>query len=65
LLKEGYTLKEIATKVERSHRTVEHRVEDLKTRMGARNLHHLIAISMALLLYLQSWNVTLPAFRMR
>jgi hypothetical protein len=65
LLKEGFTLKEIAAKVERSHRTVEHRVEALKTRMGARNLHHLSAISMALLPYLQSWNVTLPTFRMR
>jgi DNA-binding NarL/FixJ family response regulator len=65
LLKEGCTLKEIATEVERSHRTVEHRVDALKTRMGARNLHRLIAISMVLLLYLQSLNVTLPAFRMR
>lgn len=42
--------REIATRVERSHRKVEHRVEALKTRMGARNLHHLVAISMAVTL---------------
>ena len=41
LLLEGCTAKEIATKLNISNRTVEHRLERLKERFGARNTLHL------------------------
>ncbi|MDE8763654.1 MULTISPECIES: helix-turn-helix transcriptional regulator [Rhizobium] len=47
MLAEGYQTKEIALRVGLSHRTVEHRFEKLKSRMGARSLPHLVALSIA------------------
>ncbi|MGN7713464.1 LuxR C-terminal-related transcriptional regulator [Agrobacterium radiobacter] len=44
LLIEGATAKEIAETLSVSARTVEHRIERLKTRYGARNTVHLIAM---------------------
>ncbi|MGR9185834.1 LuxR C-terminal-related transcriptional regulator [Rhizobium leguminosarum] len=45
MLVEGYQTKEIALRIGLSHRTVEHRFEKLKSRMGARSLPHLVALS--------------------
>jgi len=47
LLIEGCTAKEIAVTLEVSPRTVEHRLEKLKERYGARNTVHLAAIMVA------------------
>lgn len=44
LLIEGATAKEIATSLGASHRTIEHRLEKMKQRFGARNVVHLIAM---------------------
>ena len=43
LLIEGHTAKEIADLLALSPRTVEHRIEKMKDRLGARNLVHLVA----------------------
>lgn len=43
LLIEGQTAKEIAELLELSPRTIEHRIDKMKTRFGARNLVHLVA----------------------
>jgi DNA-binding CsgD family transcriptional regulator len=43
LLIEGNTSKEIAAMMNLSPRTVEHRIDKMKTRFGARNLVHLVA----------------------
>ncbi|WP_081963968.1 LuxR C-terminal-related transcriptional regulator [Hoeflea sp. BAL378] len=43
LLIEGHTAKEIAEMLELSPRSIEHRIEKLKTRFEARNLVHLVA----------------------
>ncbi|MBS1164578.1 MAG: Bacterial regulatory protein, luxR family [Proteobacteria bacterium] len=40
----GYGAKEIARELNLSPRTVEHRIETLKRRLGARNVTHLIAM---------------------
>ncbi|MQB34721.1 LuxR family transcriptional regulator [Agrobacterium rhizogenes] len=47
LLIEGATAKEIAVTLNVSHRTVEHRLERMKERYGARNTVHLVAMLMA------------------
>ncbi|MGI0523997.1 response regulator transcription factor [Rhizobium giardinii] len=47
LLREGFSVKEIGIRIELSHRTVEHRIERLKSKMGARSLPHLVALSIA------------------
>lgn len=47
LLVEGATAKEIAAEINVSPRTVEHRLERMKERMGARNLVQLTAMLMA------------------
>ncbi|UHS61722.1 winged helix-turn-helix transcriptional regulator [Agrobacterium vaccinii] len=47
LLAEGATMKEIAEASHRSFRTIHHRVERLKTLLGARNLVHLAALSIS------------------
>ncbi len=47
LLVEGATAKEIAAEINVSPRTVEHRLERMKDRMGARNLVQLTAMLMA------------------
>ncbi len=44
LLIEGSTAKEIASELNVSHRTVEHRIDRLKDRYGARNTVHLVAM---------------------
>lgn len=44
LLVEGATAKEIASTIGVSHRTVEHRLERMKERYGARNTVHLVAM---------------------
>jgi DNA-binding CsgD family transcriptional regulator len=44
LLIEGSTAKEIAAELNVSHRTVEHRIDRLKERYGARNTVHLVAM---------------------
>ena len=44
LLVEGRTAKEIGLQLGLSHRTVEHRLERLKERLGARNTVHLVAM---------------------
>ncbi|MDQ0319486.1 DNA-binding CsgD family transcriptional regulator [Pararhizobium capsulatum DSM 1112] len=44
LLIEGATAKEIAATLGISHRTVEHRLERMKERFGARNTVHLVAM---------------------
>jgi len=43
-LASGYGAKEIARALNLSPRTVEHRIEALKRRLGARNVTHLVAI---------------------
>lgn len=43
-LASGYGAKEIARALNVSPRTVEHRIEALKRRLGARNVTHLVAI---------------------
>jgi DNA-binding CsgD family transcriptional regulator len=47
LLIEGATAKEIAATLDVSHRTVEHRLEKMKQRYGARNTVHLVAMLIA------------------
>ncbi len=47
LLIEGSTAKEIAVLLGLSHRTVEHRLEKMKQRFGARNTVHLVAMLIA------------------
>lgn len=47
LLIEGSTAKEIAFLLGLSHRTVEHRLEKMKQRFGARNTVHLVAMLIA------------------
>jgi len=47
LLREGFSVKEIGIRIELSHRTVEHRIERLKSKMSARSLPHLVALSIA------------------
>ncbi|SDA97515.1 regulatory protein, luxR family [Sinorhizobium sp. NFACC03] len=47
LLVEGATAKEIAAALSISHRTVEHRLERMKERFGARNTVHLVAMLIA------------------
>lgn len=44
LLLEGCTAKEIAAQLGLSHRTIEHRLEKLKERFGARNTVHLVVM---------------------
>ncbi|WP_137155389.1 helix-turn-helix transcriptional regulator [Rhizobium sp. FKL33] len=44
MLREGLTAKEIAREMDVSHRTVEHRISQLKERYKARNVAHLTAI---------------------
>ncbi|MCV3764958.1 helix-turn-helix transcriptional regulator [Rhizobium sp. TRM95796] len=44
MLREGLTAKEIAREMAVSHRTVEHRISQLKDRYKARNVAHLTAI---------------------
>ncbi|MDO5897883.1 helix-turn-helix domain-containing protein [Agrobacterium sp. Azo12] len=44
LLTEGASQKEIAAKMDLSYRTIEHRIERLKARIGAKNLQHLVAL---------------------
>lgn len=47
LLVEGATAKEIAAALDISHRTVEHRLERMKERYGAKNTVHLVAMLIA------------------
>ncbi|MBB2696105.1 UNVERIFIED_ORG: DNA-binding CsgD family transcriptional regulator [Rhizobium esperanzae] len=47
LLIEGATAKEIAVTLNISHRTVEHRLERMKERYGARNAIHLVSMLIA------------------
>lgn len=47
MLAEGATIKEIAEASHRSERTIHHRVERLKARFGARNLAHLVGLSVS------------------
>jgi DNA-binding CsgD family transcriptional regulator len=47
LLVEGATAKEIAVSLGVSHRTVEHRLERMKDRYGAKNTVHLVAMLIA------------------
>lgn len=47
LLTEGATAKEIAADLGISHRTVEHRLERMKERYGAKNTVHLAAMLIA------------------
>jgi DNA-binding CsgD family transcriptional regulator len=47
LLAQGYSAKEIAAKMSMSHRTVEHRIESVKTKLGAKNVAHAVAIGIA------------------
>ncbi|NLS02940.1 LuxR family transcriptional regulator [Rhizobium sp. P32RR-XVIII] len=47
LLIEGASAKEIAATLGSSHRTVEHRLEKMKVRYGARNTVHLVAMLIA------------------
>ncbi|MGO6943158.1 LuxR C-terminal-related transcriptional regulator [Rhizobium johnstonii] len=44
---QGFSAKEIAQRVELSHRTVEHRIERMKARIGARTISQLVALSVA------------------
>lgn len=44
LLMEGLTAKEIAVRLGLSHRTIEHRLDRLKERFGAKNLVHLVVL---------------------
>lgn len=56
LLIEGATAKEIAVSLDVSHRTVEHRLERMKERYGARNTVHLVAMLIATHLERSRWN---------
>ncbi len=47
LLTEGASTKEIAEAMHLSPRTVEHRIERLKSAFGARNIAHLVALSIS------------------
>jgi len=47
LLSQGLASKEIARRLGTSHRTVEHQIETLKKRFGARNVSHAVAIAVA------------------
>ncbi|CAK7256989.1 MULTISPECIES: helix-turn-helix transcriptional regulator [unclassified Shinella] len=47
LLTEGAAQKEIGLRLELSPRTIEHRIERLKARIGAKNLQHLVALWIA------------------
>ncbi|MBO9197044.1 MULTISPECIES: response regulator transcription factor [unclassified Rhizobium] len=51
LLTEGATAKQIATELGISHRTVEHRLERMKERYGAKNTVHLTAMLVAMHLH--------------
>jgi DNA-binding CsgD family transcriptional regulator len=51
LLTEGATAKQIATELGISHRTVEHRLERMKERYGAKNTVHLAAMLVAMHLH--------------
>lgn len=44
LLTEGAAQREIGLKLELSPRTIEHRIERLKAKLGAKNLQHLVAL---------------------
>jgi DNA-binding CsgD family transcriptional regulator len=44
LLSRGFSSKEVAQRLGTSHRTVEHQTAVIKTKLGARNLAHAIAI---------------------
>ncbi|WP_105436341.1 LuxR C-terminal-related transcriptional regulator [Neorhizobium tomejilense] len=50
LLTEGAAQKEIALGLELSPRTIEHRIERLKSKAGAKNLQHLVALWISSLL---------------
>ncbi|WP_234893869.1 response regulator transcription factor [Sinorhizobium medicae] len=56
LLIEGASAKEIAVTLGLSHRTVEHRLERMKQRYGARNVVHLVAMLIATHLDRSSYN---------
>jgi len=47
LLSEGSSSKEIARRLGVSYRTVEHQIEAIKRRLGARNVTHAVAIAVA------------------
>jgi len=47
LLTEGHSAKEIAAQADMSQRTIEHRIERMKERHGARNITHLVAMMVA------------------
>lgn len=47
LLREGETAKEIAVYSGNSPRTIEHRIERLKKRFGAKNIPHLVSLSIS------------------
>jgi len=47
LLAHGFSAKEIALKMGLSYRTVEHRIDNLKTKLNARNVTHAVAIAVA------------------
>lgn len=47
LLREGETAKEIAVYSGNSPRTIEHRIERLKKRFGAKNIPHLVTLSIS------------------
>lgn len=47
LLASGLTSKEAAVRLDISPRTIEHRIEALKARVGARNVTHLVALIMS------------------
>lgn len=46
LLAEGDRAKEIGTKMEISHRTIERHIEIIKAIHRAKNLHHLVSIAL-------------------
>ncbi len=47
LIREGYTARDISVRVDLSPRTVEHKLEKLKTKFGARSVAHLATLSIA------------------
>lgn len=47
LLAEGASTREVATAANLSARTIEHRIERLKSAFGARNIAHLVALSIS------------------